>query len=567
MKNVEILINLVNIGIFNINPYGKIKVLAVEVQNMDNVIWGNIILSIILGAAAIYLRNNIMYLSLLIAAIILIKVFLFLSFNKAINFLHDNFAQIAKGQLNVNIKKSTVNSVNQVGEKINEYLEKIRKLVGEYINTSEITDKEAGYMKSQAESLRITASEIATTTQNIAEAVNSQAESTGEVSNNMEIFSQDVEKILENANLSLKVAKDSKTIVDESFETFREAFEKVEEIKDYNDKVLSDMVHLDKTIRQISVITEAVEEIASQTHLLSLNASIEAARAGEAGRGFAVVAGEVSKLADDSSSSAKKIKDLVNSIIGEIDGLTVNIKNQTDVIGNNIVYAKKALSKSDAINDAVEGNRKAAEAIVQMTARQKENLIEIAQATQVINETTQQNAAVSQEITASTQEQLSIIETMYNSVVTLNNAIQYSNSIIENFTAGFKITDDIQEKVEKTKALVSEIVKASEIINPKTSELKNYLYNKQKAFDFIELIALVDREGWIIGTSIELPETEAKRQFSARQYFKEAMAGKLYVSKEYISIITNNYNITISSPIYRNGIIDGIIFADIDLSN
>ncbi len=531
---------------------------------MDRIIWGYLFISIILGIAAVYMRENMIFLVSLIAAIILIKVFLFLSFNKAINFLRDNFEQIVKGQLNVNIKKSTVNSVNQVGEKINEYLEKIRKLVGEYINTSEITDKEAGYMKSQAESLRITASEIATTTQNIAEAVNSQAESTGEVSNNMEVFSQDVEKILENANLSLKVAKDSKTIVDESFETFREAFEKVEEIKDYNDKVLSDMVHLDKTIRQISVITEAVEEIASQTHLLSLNASIEAARAGEAGRGFAVVAGEVSKLADDSSSSAKKIKDLVNSIIGEIDGLTVNIKNQTDVIGNNIVYAKKALSKSDAINDAVEGNRKAAEAIVQMTARQKENLIEIAQATQVINETTQQNAAVSQEITASTQEQLSIIETMYNSVVTLNNAIQYSNSIIENFTAGFKITDDIREKIEKTKALLSEVNESEELISMDETRIVNVLNKLQRTLSYVELMAVINHKGHLIGATIDLPEELRDR--SARPYFKNAIKGNTFVSKEYVSSQTNNYNITVATPLYEMGQIVGIVMADINIS-
>ena len=531
---------------------------------MDGLMWAYIIISIILGAAAIYMRQNIIFLISIIAAMILLKMYIFLRISRSLNFLRENFTQIANGQLNVSIKKSKIGIVNQVGDKINEYLEKIRKLVGEYVNTAERTNNESENMKSQTENLRITASEIASTTQNIAEAVNHQAESTGEVSSNIEVFSQGVEEIFENANLSLKVAKDSKLIVEESFDTFREAFIKVEEIKDYNDKVLSDMVHLNKTIRQISAITEAVEEIASQTHLLSLNASIEAARAGEAGRGFAVVAGEVSKLADDSSSSAKKIKDLVNTIVGEIDGLTSNIKVQTEVIGDNISYAKKALDKSDTINEAVEENRRAAEAIASMTAKQKENIEEIRNSIQIINETTQQNAAVSQEITASTQEQLSIIETMYNSVVTLNNAIEYSNNIIENFTAGFRITDDIQNKIEETKKILTEMDKLKELTGMNESVIVDTLHKKQKAYPYIELMAVINKEGYLVGATLDLPHELRDR--SARPYFINAIKGDVFVSKEYVSSYTNNYNISVAVPLYSAGQIAGVLLADINLS-
>ena len=347
---------------------------------MDKITLGYIGLSILIGILAIIMRNNIVLLSILIMTLILLKIISVLAINKSIKFMRDNLEKIVSGQLNINIKKSKLQSVNQIGEKINEYLEKTRVLVGQYVNTSEITDKESKSMKNQAENLRITSSEIASTTQSIAEAVNNQAESTAKVRDNMEIFAQGVEGIYENAKTSLDVAKGSKTIVDESFETFRIAFEKVEEIKDYNDKVLEDMISLDESIRQISTITEAVEAIASQTHLLSLNASIEAARAGDAGRGFAVVAGEVSKLADDSSASAKKIKELVDHIIREINVLTSNIKGQTDVISNNTGYAKKALEKSKDINKAVDENRLAAEAIVNLTAGQKYKIGDITNA-------------------------------------------------------------------------------------------------------------------------------------------------------------------------------------------
>lgn len=68
-------------------------------------------------------------------------------------------------------------------------------------------------------------------------------------------------------------------------------------------------------------MTEAIATIASQTELLSLNASIEAARAGEAGRGFAVVAGEIGSLAAQSTDTANRIASIVSGVKGAADSM------------------------------------------------------------------------------------------------------------------------------------------------------------------------------------------------------------------------------------------------------
>jgi uncharacterized phage infection (PIP) family protein YhgE len=118
------------------------------------------------------------------------------------------------------------------------------------------------------------------------------------------------------------------------------------------DELIAAMSRITATSKEIEKIIGAIEEIASQTNLLSLNASIEAARAGEAGRGFAVVAQQVGKLAMDSAESAVLTRNLVSKSLEEIsngnDIAQRTMEAIADVLESMGQFAMMAASSADA---------------------------------------------------------------------------------------------------------------------------------------------------------------------------------------------------------------------------
>ena len=105
------------------------------------------------------------------------------------------------------------------------------------------------------------------------------------------------------------------------------------------------------SVEKIQELTGEILEIASQTNLLSLNASIEAARAGEAGRGFAVVADEIRGLADNSTSTANNIQEISNMVTGAVNKLANSAERLMEFIDEKVkkrAYGTKTVGKSCA---------------------------------------------------------------------------------------------------------------------------------------------------------------------------------------------------------------------------
>ncbi|MBR4027497.1 MAG: methyl-accepting chemotaxis protein, partial [Lachnospiraceae bacterium] len=147
-----------------------------------------------------------------------------------------------------------------------------------------------------------------------------------------------------------------------------------------------EMLQIKEISDEIVKIITTIEDIASQTNLLSLNASIEAARAGEAGRGFAVVADQIGKLATDSAHAAVNTKNLISKTIEEIE-------KGNEVTESAAAAFQKIIGQMQEFATIVKNASESAKS-------QAYSLTQIETGIEQISGVTQQNAAASEECSA-----------------------------------------------------------------------------------------------------------------------------------------------------------------------
>ena len=152
-------------------------------------------------------------------------------------------------------------------------------------------------------------------------------------------------------------------------------------------EVMQTMADINDSSRQIMDITSVIDSIAFQTNILALNAAVEAARAGEQGRGFAVVASEVRTLSNRSAAAARQIKALIDASAAQVR-----------------LGTEKATRAQGSMSDIVNAVARVTQAIGQITAGhhiQSNRMVSISTAVNQLDQMTQQNAAVVEELTAS----------------------------------------------------------------------------------------------------------------------------------------------------------------------
>lgn len=226
--------------------------------------------------------------------------------------------------------------------------------------------------------------QLASAAQDLAEGCTIQATQVTEVLSAMNEMSDNMESNAQEAITSIELsAKASETLM-EGNKKMGELIAAIEEIN--------------KCSEQIGTIIGAIEDIASQTNLLSLNASIEAARAGEAGRGFAVVADQIRNLAEESAKAAGRTTTLINTTIDAVSkGIEIAGKTADDM-KRVMESSKESADKMNVISD--------------LLSNEVAHIQEINNTMNTISEVVNNNSAASEETAAISEEQMAQVETM-----------------------------------------------------------------------------------------------------------------------------------------------------------
>ncbi len=324
--------------------------------------------------------------------------------------LNQTAQKLAAGDLDVDLQITSENEIGELGESIqktvsrlkeyivyidetaevlerisagklsihlkNEYVGEFQKIKTALLSISDSMNQVMVGINDSSEQVSVGANELATASQILAEGAEIQASSIEQITATTTTVAEQVENSRAEAAASAKATAQAAKIIEQNQENMKQMMTAMDEIH--------------KTSQKVVGIIQTIEDIASQTNLLSLNASIEAARAGEAGKGFAVVADEIGKLALESSKAASTTKELIEISMEEINkgnAIAVNTMNSL----------QNSVNAVDEVNKMIQESAETA-------AVQAENMKQLLAGIEEISHGIQDNSAASQETSATSEE-------------------------------------------------------------------------------------------------------------------------------------------------------------------
>ena len=242
-----------------------------------------------------------------------------------------------KGNLNIRMTNLNNNEIGDMNKSINELLDVLQNILRTIITHSQELDGIVNEVENSTTNASNSVTDLSAVTEELAATMSEVESSTCKIRDNTQSVNNEVEDMVLKSKTLLEYTqsmKDNVTCMEnDAKKTLDNIGTKVTELLDIVNKSIEDS----NQVNQVASLTNDILEIASQTNLLSLNASIEAARAGESGKGFAVVAGEIGHLATNSKDIANNIQKINTVVLKAVQELADNSKKLVEFLNSDIL--------------------------------------------------------------------------------------------------------------------------------------------------------------------------------------------------------------------------------------
>lgn len=371
----------------------------------------------------------------LIISTVVVAIFTRLTIINRLKYLKDEMEYAGKGNLSKEYNFTLEDEMGDIGRAF-------EKMVNELKGILNIVKDNSGIVTSSAQELSATVEEINAQIHTVSEATQEIASGMQETSaaseqvNNASIHI--VQRAEDLSNVAAEGLDNAKLIAERAVSMRENAIKSREEAneiyKDRNESIQS-ALRKAEVVKEITVMADTIQEIATQTNLLALNAAIEAARAGEQGKGFAVVAAEVRKLAEQSTSTVSKISGLVSEVNEAFEEVAESSLGILSFVDEKVIPDYEVLvSTGDNYLDDSEFIRKGMEHFNEQAIEIRSEIDEIGTSIELIASAVQQTTASSLDISSNLESVSEAVEGVAHIAEGQAEAAENLNSNIDRFT-------------------------------------------------------------------------------------------------------------------------------------
>lgn len=313
---------------------------------------------------------------------------------------------VANGNIEADfsVVKESNDEIGLIIEKMKELTQSLGSIVGKIRNSSDTMSSNSYELNDTSSQTLAANNEISKAVEDVAEGSTGMAASISKINENLLEMSNETKDI----NASVDEIKNQTTAVQDSSKIMNDKIKSMQDSSHKMDEGISAISKrietVNTTVDKVSNIVSVIEEISSETNLLSLNASIEAARAGDAGKGFAVVAQEIRVLSDNTNTELENIKQIISSLVEECrycvqaSGTIVedNAKQKEEI--------KAVLDEFSALDEQIQKTAEKADKIEELVTAMIELNDDITKSSNSLTDVSAANAAATEEMNANIEE-------------------------------------------------------------------------------------------------------------------------------------------------------------------